>query len=352
MGEPSELQNLAEGNLEALKGIVEKEAYAVPVLLELKDLVCRTPPGQGPPVLHFIPSEGRILGNSSRWGGSEEERGAVRRIGIFPSSFNPLTFAHAELVRQAQEGFSLEKVLLVLDSQAMDKKVFGASLEDRLLMLRLFARSFPNYQVALSSHGLFLDKLRVLRRLYPSSSTSFYFIVGYDTLVRILDPKYYADREAALGELFRGSYLLVANREDYPCDTPSSGHGELAGGREEIQALLDRKENRSFRDRISFLPLSSFYASTSSTLIRERVAHGEEVAGLVPPVIRFFMEETRLYAPPLVMVRAGQELRLDLYELRNQLLERLYEVALLQGFRGFQVDLKEQLRIAVQDPNL
>lgn len=361
--------------MEELKRIVEKEAYAVPMLLELKDLIRRTPPGQGSPVLHFIPSEGPILENPRRCGSPEEEKAAVQRIGIFPSSFNPLTLAHAELVRQAQEDFCLEEVLLVLDSQAMDKVVFGASLEDRLLMLRLFARPFASYRIALSSHGLFLDKLRVLRQLYPSSSTSFYFIVGYDTLVRVLDPKYYADREAALGELFRGSCFLVANRaelapqhchdlegiaiesapsisKDRPYDLPSLGHGELAGGREEIQVLLDRKENRPFRDRIAFLPLSSFYASLSATLIREKVAQGEEVAGLIPPVIRCFIEETRLYAPPVAVERAGQQGRLDLYDLRNQLLDRLYEVAQPQGFQGFQADLKELLRFAAQDPNL
>ncbi|MBI2875927.1 MAG: nicotinate-nicotinamide nucleotide adenylyltransferase [Candidatus Tectomicrobia bacterium] len=343
--------------------MVKKEAYAVPLLLALKDLIHHTPPDQGPPGLQFLPAEGPIPEESPREF-LEAPTAVPEHIGIFPGSFNPLTLAHVELIRQAQERFCLEEMILVLDSRAMDKEIFGASLEDRLVMLRLFARAFPHYRIALSSHGRFLDKLQALRQRYPFASVSFYFIVGYDTLVRILDPKYYVDREAALRELFQGSYFLVANRADpaspqppsspagHHCEAPRPAQDELAGGRAEIEALLDRKENQAFRDRIAFLPLSSFYASISSTMVRERVARGEEISGLVPPEIHGFIEETKLYAPPVAVVQSGRPTRIDRYGLRLQLLDRLYQKAGPEDLPEFQADLKELLGLVLQDPHI
>lgn len=249
---------------------------------EIRKLVRRTPAERGEPVIYFIPFEE----NTSEPPDVSLVKGPnkkIRRLGVFPSSFNPLTVAHVELTRRAKEEFDPEEVVLVLDAQAMDKEIHGASLEDRLWMLRLFARSCPGYRVAFSSHSRFLDKLRALSRLCPDVQ-EFCFIVGYDTIVRVLDPKYYDDRERALAELFRGSRFLVANRAD--------------GGRAELQTLLDKTENRRFKDRVDFFSLPAPQAHISSTLVRENVAQGGDIRGLVPPAIFRFIRETRLYAPP------------------------------------------------------
>lgn len=247
---------------------------------EIQDVLRRTPAEQGEPIIHFIPVEKEEGEHSEAC--PRKEPTTIRRLGVFPGSFNPLTVAHVELIRRAREKFHLDEVILVLDAQAMDKEIQGATLEDRLWMLRLFARSCPGYRVAFSSHGRFLDKLRAFSRLCPDVQ-EFCFIVGYDTIVRVLDPKYYDDRERALAELFRGSRFLVANRAD--------------DGLAELQTLLVKTENRRFKDRVDFFSLPAPQAHISSTMVREKVAQGGNIRGLVPPAIFRFIRETRLYAP-------------------------------------------------------
>jgi len=65
------------------------------------------------------------------------------RLGIFPASFNPPTKAHVALVREARKQYGLDEVLVLLDLQAMDKRIFGASLAHRLFMLSLLFRRDP-----------------------------------------------------------------------------------------------------------------------------------------------------------------------------------------------------------------
>ena len=114
---------------------------------------------------------------------------ALEMLGVFPSSFNPLTVSHVELIKRALFEFSMDEILLVLDKKTLDKDFFGATLEDRLLMLRIYCRSKMKLSVGLSSHGLFVDKIIALRNIY-SKENDIYFIVGFDTLVRILDERY------------------------------------------------------------------------------------------------------------------------------------------------------------------
>lgn len=218
-------------------------------------------------------------------------------MGVFPASFNPLTIAHRELIDKATQKGKLDEILLVLDKKTTDKPLFGASLEDRLLMLTLFARDKPNISIALSSHGLFVDKLMALKQVYPSR-TEIFFIVGYDTIIRVLDEKYYQDREAALNQLFEGSRFLVANR----------------GGKsiKDIRRLFELEGNEKYRDKIDTFQISPSLAGVSSTQVRRLVRGGESIAHLVPPEVDLFIRGTGLYAQ-------GNE-----YELRTKVLRYLF----------------------------
>jgi len=195
------------------------------------------------------------------------------RLGILPASFNPPTKAHAALVREAKKELDLDEILVLLDIQAMDKKLVGAKFEDRLTMLKKAFQRDPKVSIGLSSHGLFAQKLRPLRALYPAPVT-FTFIVGFDTILRVMDKRYYRNRKGSLDELFSQSQFLVANRE---------GMEEQALG-----LFLRWRENRGYMDRVSFFTLPKKFSSLSSSLVREKIAEGEAVDGSVPaPVLRF-----------------------------------------------------------------
>jgi nicotinamide-nucleotide adenylyltransferase len=205
--------------------------------------------------------------------------GEGQKLVVFPSSFNPLTEAHIEIIEEARE-YKLDELLLLLDKSNIDKEVFAASLEDRLLMLLPYFESDEGISIALSSHGLFLDKVRALVKIYPAT-TEIVFLVGYDTMVRILDKRYYRDREAALDELFGSSRFLVAGRGDK--------------GEEAIFELFHKEENRRFRHKVRVVKLKPFASSISSTQVREMVRQGKSITGLVPHEVLSFIQEMELY---------------------------------------------------------
>ncbi len=198
-----------------------------------------------------------------------------QRLGIFSGSFNPLTVAHTKIVEEAQARFQLDELLLLLAKSNVDKAVFGWPLSGRLLTLKRYAESRAGVSVALSSHGRYLDKILALKAVYPLQ-TEYHFIVGYDTLVRIFDPKYYTDVHAALRQLFAACRFIAVNRAQADAEA--------------ITEFLVQPAIRPYSEFITYLELPDFYAQISSTAVRERIARGDTISHLVPPIITEFLD--------------------------------------------------------------
>jgi nicotinate (nicotinamide) nucleotide adenylyltransferase len=202
------------------------------------------------------------------------------RLGIFPASFNPPTKAHVALIREARKQTPLDEVLVLLDLQAMDKELTGASWEDRIAMLKVLFRRDSKISIGLSNRGLFAEKIKPLRRIYPAS-VELTFIVGFDTIERVMNQKYYSNRKKSLDALFEECRFFVANR----------------GGRERnaIRSFFERLENRKYRNRVSYLTLHFNYSAISSSLAREEVKKGKPVYHLLLPSVCQFIEKNGLY---------------------------------------------------------
>jgi nicotinate (nicotinamide) nucleotide adenylyltransferase len=203
------------------------------------------------------------------------------RLGIFPASFNPPTKAHVALITEAMKRFKLDEILVLLDLQAMDKRIVGAPLEERLKMLKLLFERHSRISIGLSNRSLFLEKIKSLKRLFPSPAT-FVFIMGFDTILRVLDKKYYRNRRRSLDLLFEACEFLVANR----------GEEE----RNSFERLFLQRGNERYKRRIHFFPLSKKFSSISSDLVREKLGEGKSVENLVPSPVLRFIKKTRLYA--------------------------------------------------------
>jgi nicotinic acid mononucleotide adenylyltransferase len=200
------------------------------------------------------------------------------------ASFNPMTTAHAALIGEASRLIPPGEVLLLLAVANVDKAITGVPLAVRLDLLRRFAESRPTVSVAAVGHGRFVDKLEAIRTAYPAG-TRLVFLLGFDTLVRLFEPKYYTDPAASLSRLFEGSECVVANRAPEPLEA--------------IAAFLARADVAPFADRIRVIRLSENLAAVSATAVRARLARGEPVAGLVPPEIAAPLEAAwhRVSAP-------------------------------------------------------
>lgn len=202
------------------------------------------------------------------------------RLGVMSASFNPPTRAHVRMTEEADRLCGFHETLFVLARTNVEKRLYGAPLEARLWMLDALAGSRPSCSVAAVSHPRFVDKAAALRACYPSG-TEVCFIVGYDTLVRLFDPKYYADMPAELGRMFASCRFVAANRGEYTTEV--------------VQRFLERPECREFANRITVMELDARHARMSSSEVRERLRKEEGISDLVPEEVERLIRQMGLY---------------------------------------------------------
>jgi nicotinic acid mononucleotide adenylyltransferase len=230
--------------------------------------VLRSFPREGPPRITIVKQAKAGIG------------GTGGMLGVFPASFNPPTAAHEALVGEARNAVPLDECLLVLDLQAMDKECFGAPWEERLLMLLALFKADPACSVGICNRGLFLEKVEAVYQDY-AQDTAIHFIVGYDTIERVLDCKYYGDRDQDLRSLFSKARFLVASRG--------------ANDAQVLKALFAREENRPFAAQVVPLTLPPAVALVSSSAVRQQLARGQSVKGLVPAMLEEYLQKQGFY---------------------------------------------------------
>lgn len=196
------------------------------------------------------------------------------RLGVLGGSYNPITLAHLAIADAAVAEMRLHEVLFCLPQVPPHKRIFGASLEQRLEMMQLAVRDRPYATVGLCSHGLFLDIERALRREY-TSETEVLFITGRDAAERILTWEY-DDTERALGEMFSAFQFIVCDREG-------------------AFVMPDDPRLIPYHDRIHHFATPDGLDHISSTAIRERLQRRQPIDDLVPAAVGDFIRQRGLY---------------------------------------------------------
>jgi nicotinic acid mononucleotide adenylyltransferase len=239
-----------------------------------------------------------------------KELRAARHIMLMPGSFNPITVAHQALSYSAllwnrDQALFRDAPSVIIWSYAIatinKEGVERASLVDRLAQLAAFGdRERPSPPIImLFNRGLYLDQVRALRALLHPDAT-IQIIVGFDKIVQIFDPRYYADRDASLQQLFSLATVLVAPRD--------------GAGVTDLAAFLALRENAPWADHVHPLDAPARFNALSSTRIRELAATEPDAMDLrsnVPPEALALIRETGAYAQ---FRPAGP----DLYALRQQ----------------------------------
>lgn len=226
---------------------------------------------------------------------------------VFPGSFNPPTLAHLAMLRQARAWAKQQygghwQVYVALSRQIVDKEtVERMTLLDRVVLLeRVLARQVREAGILLLNRGLYVEQAQGIRAAFPQVRR-LYFLVGFDKIVQIFDPRYYTDRDAALRELFALAELLVA---------PRGSDGEA-----QLKELVAHPENRPFARYVHALPLDARYRDMSSTSARQGVRLDE-----VPEDVYDFVRRTRPYAPP---ERLEDGTERDIYAERTRALQEM-----------------------------
>ena len=162
---------------------------------------------------------------------------------LLSGSFDPLHVGHRDLANVASETLSmpvtLEMSIANVDKPPLSPPVIRERLEQ-------FAGI---YDVVLTKAPTFAEKVRVL----PGSC----FIIGYDTMTRLIDPTYYGDderkmRKALVSIAQQGGRFLVA--------------GRLDGG--VFRTLDDVPLPDEFGDMFESIPEHRFRRDISSTHLR------------------------------------------------------------------------------------
>ncbi len=201
------------------------------------------------------------------------------RVAVLPASFNPPTVAHLELLELSKAVPGTHLVAAMLTTQNVSKIIQEESLRHRLAML-MAVRLSSDLHVLGCNKARIVDQALVLSATFPNCS--FDFIVGFDTLVRFFDEKFYDDSQSMARELsvfFNGCRLITSNRNEDDVD--------------KVHEWIDDNSG-SWKESIIVLELNETMRYVSSTIAREAIKEGY-ASTFLPPVVQDYITRNNLY---------------------------------------------------------
>lgn len=221
---------------------------------------------------------------------------------LFDSSCNPPHLAHynnviSSVVEYVRNNAKIPHIVLSFSMKNADKDHNEKSYSQRIEMMRIMKADLDNIlkteygydvvhtSVAITRFAKFFEKEAALRHHFITEErSSILFIVGFDTIIRILDPKYYAP--ATLTDAMNDFFM----RNEFYCI--ARGHGAL---KDQLQYLSDIESGKfepiipvRWASRIHLLKSETKYQDISSSYIRKILIEGrgnEDATKLVESLV-------------------------------------------------------------------
>ncbi|CAR29051.1 hypothetical protein ZYGR_0W00790 [Zygosaccharomyces rouxii] len=216
---------------------------------------------------------------------------------VLDSSFNPPHSAHQNLVDRAVRHYKNQSfhVLLLLSVNNADKAPKPATFDKRMEMMCLMADNLQtkniSTSVGITTSAKFVDKDRIIREHFSSRGLISY-LVGFDTIVRILDPKYYLPQSLseALKEFMASTNFFCLTRNSGPeLDKQMRYCSDIS------QGLYEPTIPRKWGNKIQLEVNDEKYASVCSSNIREAVLNDcttEDLQDQLPPsILEYIMRQ-------------------------------------------------------------
>lgn len=241
----------------------------------------------------------------------------VRTLYVLDSSFNPPTKAHLTLARQAllnDKGNRPARMMFLLATVNADKKPKPADFEDRLVMMSLMAHTVATefadqkveVDVAVTKKPFFMDKAACIDEAGIYGQAQQVHLTGFDTIVRIFNPKYYPeDQKLKVLEPFLSKHRLrVCYREDGETSRADQeayveGVGDGSRAKEGM-----KKEWRKMIELVDDAETVKGYSSTES---RKATVEGRMPAleGLLGQEIAEYVTSQKLYRDEQDVQKSG-----------------------------------------------
>ena len=239
---------------------------------------------------------------------------------ILDSSFNPPSIAHQSLVQSALQKSSSDqfpkphRLLLLFATMNADKAPSAASFDQRLTLMSIYAtdlvnslkRQSDNYSVVPVDIGVttvpyYTDKSAAIEtegsQWYPSKPNHIH-LVGFDTITRFFDAKYYQKFDppfSALNPYFNAGHRLRVTLR------PDDEYGTIDEQKAFAKKLEDGEMEqeggkREWAKQVDLIPPNP-KAGVSSTKIRKAAKRQawDELAHLTTPGVREWVNSERLY---------------------------------------------------------
>lgn len=223
----------------------------------------------------------------------------MKKIGILGGSFDPVHLGHVHLAKDALVQAGLNQVLLIpARLQPFKQDRIPASGEDRMEMLRLALEDEPeiepcDYELEQEGVSYTYLTLRAMQEKFGAEA-KIYFIFGADSLLKL-------DTWMNAEELLTKYAYIAGSRPGYRDD--------------ELIACMQRLEE-AYGTEILLIKNERF--DISATEIREKLAKGEPVQGLVPDKVADYIQRHGLY-------RSEELSRRGLAYIENALKQSRYE---------------------------
>ncbi len=195
----------------------------------------------------------------------------ARSVAILGGAYNPPTIAYDKIVRAILQKDIVQEVWLMPYKERAFGKFMAADAQQRLRMAEILAGQIGEHvhasdiEISREGKSYTIDTVRELKRQYPDHTFS--WIIGTDLLYELSDWK---DIDQLASEV---SFLGVL-RPGYPVDA----------------ALIDRYH-------VQLLLGPRQMPDVSASLVRQRLASGKSMHGLVPEPIEHYIETEGLYRP-------------------------------------------------------
>jgi nicotinate-nucleotide adenylyltransferase len=210
----------------------------------------------------------------------------ARRIGILGGTFDPIHAGHMDAGQAAALAIGLSRLVVIPSHLPPHRPQPLASPYHRFAMVSLAVAGNAGWRgsdvelrtQAASFTSTTLGKFH--ERGY--SAAELFFIIGADAFVDIASWKDYPS-------ILDHAHFAVVSR-------PRCHVGELPARLPDLKSrmVLPPLDELSQMEPVILL-IDALTADVSSTAIRERVAEGESIAGLVPPAVQQHIEQHGLY---------------------------------------------------------